>query len=809
MVKLSKNRCRRCRWSGLLLSVCALIATTPAGAAEPLDWADVGSSVNLALLQGPGMPGATQDLYLEVVLNQVHTHRVLHLAMSGDDHLYAWPENLEQIGLQLDGVAADRYLDLADLPGGLSYRYDVLNQRLYLDAAGAQLNLRTQTLNPRHDRLWPATVSPGLLLNYDLYGSSGDGADSVAATTELRAFGRHGVINTTGLSRLSDDAGNSREYIRLETAWSRSLQQQLLTLTAGDFVGGSLAWSRPTRMGGLQLRRNFSLQPQLVTYPLPQFFGEAALPSSVELYVNGLRQYRGEVLPGPFEINTVPNINGAGQALVVITDALGRSRSLAFDYYNAPQLLQRGLSDYSFELGSVRRDYGTESFSYVGGIVGSGSLRYGLSDTLTLETHAEGGDGLFAAGAGAVVSLGLLGSVNAAYALSTGSIDGDDAEGGQASLGYAWTGNGLSVNYQLTRTFDDYRDLAAREGRAPSLRSERAVFGYGMGRRGNLSLHYTRLDTLEDDRFRSVGASYSATLFDTVTVYLGGSRELDGAHDYGAFAGVSASFGRRLTAGASVSHDHGRNQYSAYLAQPLPADGGAGWSLNTQQGSDLESYRAEAGIRGDHAELRVGAWSINQSDSVYAAASGALILMERDLFAARRADAGFALVSTHGVADVPVMLENRPIGRTDSRGHYLLTGLNPYQPNAISIDALHLPAQIQVDSTRATAVPADRSGVTIDFALRQTRAALLILQDRDGQPVPLGSRIYRHDAGASTTPDIVGYDGQAYLEALDPVNTLKIIRSDGGSCTLKLAYPQSAQGIPQIGPLICDHKDGQ
>src|SRR3546814_18560363 len=101
-------------------------------------------------------------------------------------------------------------------------------------------------------------------------------------------------------------------YTTLFRSWSWSSQQQLWTLNVGDFISGNLAWSRPTRMAGVQWRRDFGLQPQLLTDPIPQFLGEAALPSAVELYVNGVRQYSGQIAPGPLKLNTVPNLNGSG-----------------------------------------------------------------------------------------------------------------------------------------------------------------------------------------------------------------------------------------------------------------------------------------------------------------------------------------------------------------------------------------------------------------------------------------------------------------------------------------------------------------
>src|SRR5690606_40656429 len=135
--------------------------------------------------------------------------------------------------------------------------------------------------------------------------------------------------------------------------------------------------------------------------------------SELELYVNGVRQYSGEVPVGPFQLVSQPGINGAGDAQLVITDAFGAVRTLSFPFYASQNLLAKGLSDWSVTAGVIREDYGLRSFSYASTPVASADLRLGASDWLTLETHVEGGDGLANAGAGAVWSLGGAGIANA------------------------------------------------------------------------------------------------------------------------------------------------------------------------------------------------------------------------------------------------------------------------------------------------------------------------------------------------------------------------------------------------------------
>ncbi|PEZ67749.1 fimbrial assembly protein, partial [Bacillus sp. AFS017274] len=90
---------------------------------------------------------------------------------------------------------------------------------------------------------------------------------------------------------------------------------------------------------------------------------------------------------------------------VVTTDALGRQVSTTVPFYVTSSLLQKGLSDFSVAAGTLRRDYTLKDFSYGPGVT-SGSLRYGLSDNLTLEGHAEAAQSLTLGGFGGNLRLG-------------------------------------------------------------------------------------------------------------------------------------------------------------------------------------------------------------------------------------------------------------------------------------------------------------------------------------------------------------------------------------------------------------------
>ncbi len=198
-------------------------------------------------------------------------------------------------------------------------------------------------------------------------------------------------------------------------------------------------------MGGLSLSRDFSIRPDIITYPLPTFAGKTAVPTAVDLFINGYRSSNSQLQPGPFTITDIPYINGSGEAVLVTTDALGRQVSTTLPFYVASTLLKPGLSDGAFSAGALRRDYGIKNFSY-GPVAASGSYHYGATDWLTLESHAEAASSLALGGFGSLIKLGNFGVLNGAYTLS--QMRGN--HGNQFNWGYQYTHSRFTLATQHT-----------------------------------------------------------------------------------------------------------------------------------------------------------------------------------------------------------------------------------------------------------------------------------------------------------------------------------------------------------------------
>lgn len=770
----------------LALFALVVLALPPAGAA-----AAVPDVLDAAPLDAIPAPPIAVELFLEVSINGQPTGTVASFTQ-GPKGLRSPVQNLVDLGLDPPrfGVAGQDAFDL-DAVAGLHYTYDAARQRIDLvldDSLRAPQELRARRVQaparPTED------AGRGLLLNYTLHGQSGYGT-AVNAITELRYFDGNGVVANTGAAVLR---GSNPGYVRYDTTWVRADPDALSLLEVGDVIAPSLSWSRSMRVGGIQWRRNFSLRPDLLTYPVANYGGSAVVPSSVSLYVNGIRQYQSVVAGGPFQVRDIAGFNGAGQATVVTEDTLGRTVTATLPLYVDTRLLETGLTDYAVTLGAPRRSYGSKSFDYAGTPVAMGSLRHGFSDALTLEAHGEAGRGLVNIGAGSLVRLGQAGVVSASLAGSAGRM-----RGAQASLGYQYIAQRFAIDAESLRGTRGYGDLGSLDD-APAVRaSDRLNLSVALAGGRNAGISFINYKLPDQPAARIVSVSLASQLVYGVHASVSAYRDLNRDDARGMQLALSFPLGGRAGGSAGVGSQNGLR--TTYLSASGAPDFGGGFGWNVQRGTigDRHYDQAQVQYLGSAGQLSATTQSAGATRATTVELTGALVAMDGAVVPARHVGRGFALVST-GVADVPVLQENRVIGRTDGAGRLLVPDLMPYTRNEIGIDVTALPADMRVASTRAAVVPRQSAGVLARFALERYAAATVILHGADGKPLPVGTKVAL-EGGAET---VVGYDGVAFVEGLKPDNRL-VVGEGEGACTLPFAYVAAAGGaLPTIGPLVCN-----
>ncbi|WP_371919511.1 fimbria/pilus outer membrane usher protein [Pseudomonas sp. SDI] len=761
----------------------------------------VGSAVLAGELPPPpsGLDAITEaQLYLELVVNQMSSPNLVPVQQR-NGRLYMAYADLQALGLTIPGQS-DPQVALEAIPE-LHSDYDSQGQRLLLQVPPAWLpnqRIGTRDLSAAGQAL----SSFGAVFNYDLYlNDSDDGGTYLAAWNELRVFDRWGSFSSTGQWRESLGGAqldsSQQGFRRYDTTWRYSDEARLLTWEAGDVVTGALPWTTSVRVGGVQLSRDFGVRPDLVTYPLPAFVGEAAVPSSVDLFINGYKSASADLQPGPYTLTNVPFINGAGDAVVVTTDALGRQVSTTLPFYVTSSLLQKGLSDFSVALGSLRRDYGVRDFAYGPG-VSTGSLRYGLSDRVTVESHVEAAESLALGGLGGSLQIGNYGVVNAAMTQSR--LDGQTGQ--QLSLGYQYSSQRFGFNYQRLQRRGDYADLSLVDSPYTRLsqRSEQVTLSLNLQRYGSIGAGYFDVHAGDGSRTQLLNLSWSKSLWGNSSLYLSANREI-GDRQWAMQAQLVIPFDLRGTLSFSMERNQqGESVQRVNYSRAVPVEGGVGFNLGYADGARAAYRQADLTWRLQGVQLQAGLYGSSDSMTRWADASGSVVLMDAGLFAANRIDDAFVLVSTDGFADVPVRYENQTVGRTDANGHLLVPWSSGYYRGKYEIDPLELPPNVRAGDVEQRVAVRRGSGYLLEFPLRKVRAASLVLVDSARKDLALGSQVTHVQSGVQA---VVGWDGLVYLEDLAEQNTLQVEVAGGGQCQVQFGLQAEQDQVPLIGPLVC------
>jgi outer membrane usher protein len=742
-----------------------------------------------------GAPESSHESVVELRLNGVTVPEALLVRFAADGALLIRDSDLAALRLKTPAsgqvsIAGERYYRFAD-GDGRTLSFDAATQSVELTLPASAF-VATSESGVRREIPVP-TVSPGGFLNYEISLQETDEQALGGAFLEGGVFGYFGVVTTTGVARSGSEAASSA---RLDTTWAHDFPERLASLRVGDSINATGAWGRAARFAGVQYGTNFATQPTLVTTPLLAASGEAIVPSTVEVFVNGMPAGTTEVPPGPFQIRNVPAINGAGQMQVVVTDALGRQQVIAQDFYSGATLLQPGLDEYSFELGAIRENYGQRSFDY-GDWIAAATWRRGLTDVVTAELHAEGsGAGNAALGADVALRVGRLGILSATVAGG-----GDDVDSGVLTgLGFEHSGRRFSVFTRSQWYSRGFAQLGTVRGQPAPRQQSFVGLGLNLATRGSLQLAYGLQSDWSGLEVTTIGAGYSRSLGDWGFLNFSTSVSTAEQRATELQLGWTLPFGERASTSTVLrqrsSQDEGSESEAVFdVQQSLPVGSGSGYDLRVSTSSDLRlgyAYQGRAGM------VSLDYASEDGSKGARAGAIGGLAITGDGVLPSRVLDQSFAIVTVADYAGIPVYVDNQPIGRTDHKGRVLIDRLRAYEANDVRVDVLALPMDASLDREEIRVTPAWRSGTVVAFPVKRARALTLRLVLADGRSVPAGASV---EVGSTTTA--VAREGLVYLADSAAGPQQGRVRWPGQGCSFAFNREESGEPVPDLGTVTC------
>lgn len=773
---------------------------------------------------------ATESMVLRVRLNTLEKGDFF-VERTADNDFLVKVSDLKAIGFRdpagkVVPIDGEPYISLRSMRG-VSSEFE--ERGLILSITADPRLLPSQSIQASAQRAGPQGLVPATNSAFANYAFAVAGAD-LQRTTYTFA-GEAGV--TLGNLLLRSDANTvltadgRRKLVRLNSSLTHDSRDELRRTVVGDFFTPARDFSTGVSLGGVSVSRVFGLNPYFIQFPVQSVGGTVALPSDLEVYLDGQRIRTERLRPGEFEIRDILAYGGARNVQLVLRDAFGRVQKLDYSFYFSDQPLRRGVHEYSYNAGWMRRAYGAESNRY-GPPAFTMFHRYGLSNGVTLGWRAEATEGLVNAGPLVTAVLGSAGV--ASLALARSAIAG--RYGGSGLASYTYQARNWGVGASLRRDWGDYAAL----GDPPVVtnrRSEASISAsYHLRGIGSVSLGHSFLHTsrgvqasnatplqpysvlvLPARRITSLSyslplvsgrASLSATLSHVKEASMGTRNE--------AFVGLSVFFDRDHSGGASYRGDGRSHSAILQITKRQPIGEGLGYTLSATAGSEpaggsaasrssLQYNAPAAVVRADAGRARAhsGRWLDDYRVSV----AGGVGLVGGNIAAGRPITGSFGIVKVGALPGVKVSVNGQPVGVTDSQGQVFVPTLTSFYDNQVSLGTENVPIQYAFESTVKAVSPPAYSGVLLEFGVTRIQALTGTLGYDDGGYQPVEFQELRIETPGRTLLVPTGRGGEFYLENLQAGTYRATTRAGGKPCEFDLIVPKSDETFVELGSFTC------
>jgi outer membrane usher protein len=675
---------------------------------------------------------------------------------------------------------------------GVDYKINEAKQAIEIEAS-ARAFLPSTLVTETNGYSRPTVASLGGFANYDLLASGANGLQQLNGTFDVNMFGAYGTLSSSfvGQNLLSQPRQASR-LIRQDTVWSRDWSDEMVNVQVGDTQGRGGLWGRPVYFGGVRWGRNFAAQPGFVSTPTPLLAGEAVLPSTVDLYIDGVARKSLNVPSGPFSLGDFPQITGQGEAKLIVRDSLGREQIITAPYAATGALLKEGVVDYSFDAGFIRKNYGLNSNDY-GNFMAAATLRKGWNELFTVEGRGEFLRGQQSVGVGGSVLTGL-GVTTAAVVTSHSAI------GAGTLRMLSLDKQGLKVNFGLRGQASSANFLQIGGGSvAGASRTFSANLGWQLKGGNTLGASYAQRETLNQPVNKVASLNYGtqlgAGLSMNVSLLATLSAPKSNSLMFFLVKPINDKGGSAMLSGNV--HNQRIEQPTLQLQQTAWRNGDLGYRALLVGGN---SQRKEAGVtlRSQQAIYSADASHIQSVTNYRVGMQGGVAMLEGQTFPTQRINDSFALVHVPGYPNLDVSSNNQVIARTNSKGDALLPDLFSYRGNTVGIDSLALPMDAQLASSQLTLVPYFRSGLATTFAIKRSRSAVLTLMLDDGKPAPVGMSVKIEGAAETFT---VGMRGEVFVSEF--VGSTVQAEWLGKTCRFNYSPPENANTMVYADPIVC------
>lgn len=747
--------------------------------------------------------GLEGDRYVSIyVNNSLFGHRELYFKNNDEGKLTPQLNKviIEEMGIDFFENTDEQSIDIEKSIPFSKVVFDQGNARL--DISIPQQHLKKTKLKSS-PLLWDEGV-PAIFTHYNLSArkNSSNGFDSRDIYGSFNSglnFGGWRVRNTSNFNFNDVNGHGSNKTQSLQTFIEHDITQLTSTFRGGELSTSSGILDNFSYYGGSIINNREMLKSNLYNYS-PVVQGMANSYAEVSVKQNGVIVYKTNVPPGPFYLDDLTLPVYGGDLLVTIKEADGKEHSFIQTYSTLNEMLRVGMYDYDLFFGKTRNsnaNYDDANFVLA-------DYAYGLKNGWTVYGAGLFSDKYQAIGLGNTFSLGVFGAASTDVTFSRSLKDGDSREGRSYNIKYSKsaldTGTTVTLaSYRYnTKDFYSFTDHLYNGderyyGFSSRLKNRWSLqLNQNLDKYGYLNLSGNRYEYWDGSVTKSVSISY---LFNLGELSVNTGYSLDNnvnANDFerknkqfslnlslplSAF-GSKSQLATRLRYGMRHSSSNTWNDVSLYgkindnwdytLQQDWIGNQSTGSSISVSNMNDMNHISASFS-KGQ----RYSSTAVMASGSVLGHQYGVT-------FSPDNISGGAALVHVDGVKNVSV--KGRSL-KTDALGNAVISSLDFYNKNTISIEPNDLPDNVVIQQSEKTIYPSRGAIVLADYDVLVGNQVIFRVKKKDGKAIPFGAVVSLRNSKVNST-GIVGDDGYVYLAGIPEKGRLDIAWNKSSSCSI-------------------------
>lgn len=568
-----------------------------------------------------------------------------------------------------------------------------------------------------------------------------DGSQSFTVVDKLGARSGNFFLMTDSQYTQTEWAS---DFVRLMSSITYERSKELQWITLGDKFAASGNLGSTINIGGFGIKKAYQMDPSLIRQPTLNFTGAAALPSQVDIYVDGVLAGRQRIQPGQFEVRNLNYYGGMRNVDLVIKDAFGMEQRFRYEAYFTSALLKQGLHEYSYNIGLLREQYGIKSNDY-GKPAFSAFHHYGATDSLTIGAGGEAADDIY------------NGSIQSSYLIPRSGVATLELAGSTSSSGAGWAG-ALSHSYQkgrfgssllLTKYSPDYATVGG------GLLSQKINTVAGIGasyhtaKWGAFSVGYSRQNSYDTGDRKVTSATYSYNLTRPLT--LGITTQAVKTHtadtDYQVFVSLNYYSAKGMQVSTQYQSTRDGNAETVQFRKNQPTGKGWGYNAVAARNADKSSGAAYSFSPSVQYNGRYGAYTLDSyyqkgdgvsMDTHNLGVAGAVVYAGGFFGLTRPVNDSFVFVMVDKLPDVPLKVNNEEIGKTDGSGRLIIPTMRSYNINQIDLTPGNIPLEYSISGVNVNVLPLLWSGSCIAFDVARVQAVMgNIILKKQGKTIPL------------------------------------------------------------------------